>query len=380
METKQKSDQYLILSLIPYQVLPIRNGGHKAIVLFEQFLAQRVKLLAVTVKSNDPVNAGGLEIRNIISDSAIRYINPFIYFKLARLIKKYRVKYLMLEHPYYGWLGIILKWLTGVKLIVRSHNIEALRWKSIGKWWWPILGKYEGVVHRIADYNLFIQENDLRYAIAKYRLREERCITATYGIDLNALPGSEAKQTAKEFLREEHIIPADNTIFLFNGTLDYKPNTDALRMILEKINPILLQSGTKYKIIICGKGLPAEFGELNAYADKNIIYTGFVKDIGLYFKGADVFINPVIDGGGIKTKLVEALGWNTRAVSCVNGAVGVTAADAGEMLVLVKDNDWQNFAEEMVRTASAPSGATPVQFYQKFYWGNIADRIAGFIS
>jgi hypothetical protein len=62
--------------------------------------------------------------------------------------------------------------------------------------------------------------------------------------------------------------------------------------------------------------------ELKNYADQNIIYAGFVDDISIYFKGADVFINPVSYGGGIKTKLVEALGYNLNAVSTSNGAIG----------------------------------------------------------
>ena len=33
-------------------------------------------------------------------------------------------------HPYFGWLGILLKWTTQVKLVVHSHNIEALRFRN----------------------------------------------------------------------------------------------------------------------------------------------------------------------------------------------------------------------------------------------------------
>ncbi len=49
----------------------------------------------------------------------------------------------------------MLKWFTGVKLIVHSHNIEGLRWKTLGKWWWKGLWIYEKWVHRQADLQLF---------------------------------------------------------------------------------------------------------------------------------------------------------------------------------------------------------------------------------
>src|SRR5687767_8429839 len=107
--------------------------------------------------------------------------------------------------------------------------------------------------------------------------------------------------------QEKHAIGENETIILFNGVLDYKPNLDALLVILEKINPFLLAHPSfKYKILICGKNLPDDLNELKAYKDKNILYAGFVNDIDAYFKGADLFLNPVQSGGGIKTKMVEA--------------------------------------------------------------------------
>ncbi len=181
-------------------------------------------------------------------------------------------------------------------------------------------------------------------------------------------------------LQATHAIAPDHTIFLFNGSLDYQPNYDAVSTILEKINPLLLQMSSPYTIIICGKGLPPSMNNLEAYADKNIVYAGFVDDITVYFKGADVFINPVIDGGGIKTKLVEALGFNARAVSTFNGSIGVAAADTGNKLTIVANDDWPLFAQEMTTAARQPDMMIPAKFFEKFYWGNIAKKAAAFIS
>ena len=380
METKQKNDtSSLILSLIPYRVFPAGTGGQKGIALFEQYLAKRADLVCVTVKSNDPSAAQGLKLLNILPDSPLRYINPLYFFTLKKQVRKYNARFLLLEHPYYGWLGILLKQFTGIRLIVRSHNIEAERWKSLGKWWWPVMRLYEKIVHRAADYSFFIHDNDRQFAMQHYRVKQEKCITATYGIEQSSLPAETEKRSARDTLRSLHSISEEETIFLFNGALGYKPNTDAVRAIINDINPILLRSGLKYKIIICGKGLPAAFNGLKAFADKNIVYAGFVEDIDLYFKGADVFINPVIDGGGIKTKLVEALGWNTRSVSTVNGAIGVSVEDAGSQLVLVKDRDWESFAEEMARSAKGPVTDTPGRFYERFSWDGIIEKVLTFI-
>ena len=134
--------------------------------------------------------------------------------------------------------------------------------------------------------------------------------------------------------------------------MDYKPNLEALENILEKINPLLFDYKLSYKIIICGKKLPAEMNDLKEYADRNIVYAGYVDNISIYFKGSDIFINPVTDGGGIKTKLVEALGYNLTAVSTKNGALGIDEKICNGKLLLSENNDWQAFAPRFSSVSS----------------------------
>jgi polysaccharide biosynthesis protein PslH len=369
-----------LLSIVSYRVFPAKLGGQKGIALFNEYLARHCNLICVTVKDNDPQYAIGYKLLNVLSNSPLRYINLFYFFKLRKIIKQEQVTHLLLEHPYYGWLGMLLKGLTGVRLIIHSHNIETTRWQSLGKWWWRILSMYEKMVHHAADYNFFIQDDDREYAVKTFGLQEEKCTSITYGIEWDSPPLPEERFRCKQVLQQQHNISAGTNIFLFNGTLDYAPNLQAVTIILEKINPLLLQSSLSYKIIICGKGLPASLNELKEYAGSNIIYAGFVDDITLYFKGSDIFLNPVTDGGGIKTKLVEAIGYNTPAVSTKNGSTGVTKEDAGDLLRVTDDGDWQGFVQEITKTVAAGITTTPASFYNKFYWGNITNKAISFIS
>ena len=134
-------------------------------------------------------------------------------------------------------------------------------------------------------------------------------------------------------------------ILLFSGLLDYKPNLDALKVILDEINPLLLsQPAFQYKLFICGKGLPDELNSLKNYGDKNIIYTGFVRDIETYYKAASILLNPVQSGGGIKTKMVEAIAYGATVIATETGATGIEKRVCGNKLVIVPDNDWKGFA------------------------------------
>jgi glycosyltransferase involved in cell wall biosynthesis len=241
--------------------------------------------------------------------------------------------------------------------------------------WW-----YECLAHRHADFNFFIHDADREFAIKEFSLDAARCTTITYGIETGNAPTNEERQRCKSILQKLHTISTNQTIYLFNGALDYSPNLEAVKNIVDHINPYLLASGHSYKIIICGRGLPVTMKSLEQYADKNIIYAGFVDDISVYFKGADIFINAVVEGGGIKTKMVEALGYNTKVISTQNGSIGVAEHETAGKLIVVKDKDWEGFSKQMILAAGSPATQIPDSFYKKFYWKNIALKAAGFIK
>ena len=48
--------------------------------------------------------------------------------------------------------------------------------------------------------------------------------------------------------------------------------------------------------------------------------------------GADVFINPITSGGGIKVKIMEALSYGLPVVSTVHGAKGIDKTVTGRQL------------------------------------------------
>ncbi|MBL0057104.1 MAG: glycosyltransferase family 4 protein [Chitinophagaceae bacterium] len=368
-----------ILSLVSYPFLPPKMGGQKGIALFNQYLGALLSLQCLTIQNNDPSFARNYIVFNQLSNSKWRYSNPAYFFLLKKIIKEKKITHLILEHPYYGWLGVLLKWFTPVKLIVHSHNIEATRFKSMGKWWWGVLWHYEKMTHRRADLNFFIQDADRQFAVTKFKLDPEKCATITYGFELDQAPSASEKRSAKETLIQQHGLPPDTRIILFNGTLDYAPNREALDIILDKINPLLLvKAGFNYRIIICGNRLPDEYNGLTDHKTRNVLYAGFVDDISLYFKGADIFINPVTEGGGIKTKVVESLGYDLYVISTRSGAIGIPPDITNGKLFIIEDDDWKGFAEKII---DANLNATiPDAFFRHFYWGHIAGKAAALIS
>jgi glycosyltransferase involved in cell wall biosynthesis len=365
-----------IISLVSYPFLPAKSGGQKGIALFYKYFSRYHSVTCVTTKKNQPSFADGYQVLNILSDSPVRYINPFIFFRIRKLIREKKATHLILEHPYFGWLGILLKKFCTVQLVVHSHNIESKRWKSLGKWWWRILWSYEKLTHRLADYNFFIQDEDRTYAISAFGLHEKKCLTVSFGTEISSPPSREDRISARALLKEQLHVQPNSALLFFNGAFGYRPNRNALSHILEKINPLLQKDGLSYTLLIAGIDIPEEILH-GSYPSVRIV--GFVENLDLYLTGCDVFLNPVTSGGGIKTKLVEALAYDLNAVSSTNGAIGIDPGLCNHKLMICQDNDWNSFADAVEQAVNTKNGM-PAEFYEKFYWANITKRAADFIS
>jgi polysaccharide biosynthesis protein PslH len=364
-----------IISVISYPFLPAKSGGQKGIALFYKYFSRYQPVTCIGTKRNQPGLADGYELLNILSNSRFRYINPFIFFKVRKLIREKKATHLILEHPYYGWLGILLKFFCGIRLVIHSHNIEGNRWKGLGKWWWRILWNYEKLTHRQADYNFFIQDEDRNYAISAYGLNEKSCLTVSFGTEISAPPTTESHISSGQIIRQQLQIPEHTPLLLFNGAFAYTPNREALENLVYRINPVLQSRGLPYLILILGLDIP-ETIKNSSYPGIKVL--GFVEDLELYLTGCDVFLNPVRSGGGIKTKLVEALAYNLNSVSTATGAIGVDPGLCNGKLIISQDHNWSMYTDAIIR-AIGLKASMPDDFYQHFYWANITRRAAEFI-
>lgn len=365
-----------VLSIASYRFLPPATGGQKCIAFFNRYFSKYIAFTCISVPQNETNNTETYEVVPLLGSGRFRYINPLLFFRLRTFIRQNRITHVLLEHPYYGWLGYLLKKFTGVQLVVHAHNIEALRFRDIGKWWWKILWRYERGTFRTADTIFFITEEDRQYAIHSYGIPAGKSIVVTYGTTHDQIPTHETKKKAKHTVAALHGFDNSQLLLLYSAAFNYAPNLQALDDILQNINPALQQSVLQYKIIVCGMGLPGEYGNLKQYESGHIIFAGFVEDINLYFTAADIFLNPVSEGGGIKTKLVEALAANTNSISYQRGAYGVPLTITGNKLQIVADSDAVAFSGAVLRSVQHLGENTPSSFLDHFHWDNIARKAA----
>ena len=363
-----------VLAIAPYPYLPYFSGGQKFIAEFLHYLGKETDLTVISVPGNDFSLAGNYKTIPLLKPSFSRYYDISLVKKITALVKKEGFDTIIWEHPYYAWLAFRVRKRTGIRTIIHTHNIEYQRFRSTRRWWWPILKWYEKRCFTKADGIFFITPEDKAFAISSWKIPATKCFDLPFGTEIRQTPGDRA--TNRELVCQERHIPANEKILLFTGLLSYKPNLDALEAILKKINPVLRSTPDFiYKIIICGKGLPAAMNELKEFTGDNIIYAGFVRGIDAYYKAADVFLNPVQSGGGIKTKMVEALAYGTTVVSTESGAAGMDRNACNGKLKVVKDDDWQGFATAVLLAANEPQQPTPDAFYRIYNWDNIIRNV-----
>jgi hypothetical protein len=128
-----------ILSVVWYKVLPAQFGGQKGISQFNDFLSDHFPLTCICSSNNIPSGNEKYGVKPILPITRLQVLLLPAWQKIIRELKKGNYTHVILEHCYYGLLGILIKKRYHKFLIVHSHNIEYLRFKEMGRPWWPLL-------------------------------------------------------------------------------------------------------------------------------------------------------------------------------------------------------------------------------------------------
>lgn len=365
-----------IYAVISYPFLPATTGGEISTQNILEYMGRVNALEVFTVEpyANIDPKQYSFRIDFGMKFTPTRYLNPLLFFKVFKKIKAMPADAIFFDQPWMGWMIPLIKLFTGKPVFLRSNNIEYLRFKSMGKSWWSLLYIYEKLVYKSASLVIFVSDVDQAKAIYEFDLPEHKTLLTPYGIPQSSLPSKVIN--SRQTLLHRHGIGSNQPIFLFFATLSYGPNHEAVSLIRQEIYPRLLkQLGEDFSILICGKNLPAHVEESLKDAPQ-IQYLGFVEDIETYIDGATLMMNPIISGGGVKTKAIDTLGRGQRVISTVTGAEGINPNVCGDCLLIADQNKlWDNFTQLMVNALSQPSPTLPSSFFDTYSWPGIIQQL-----
>ncbi|CAM3037696.1 glycosyltransferase [Rariglobus hedericola] len=119
--------------------------------------------------------------------------------------------------------------------------------------------------------------------------------------------------------------------FLFLGTLDYYPNTDALLWLCREILP-RLRSTCDCELVVAGLNAPASLIQFLQQQD-GVRFIGAVAHSATAFAAADALLVPLRAGGGTRLKIIEAFTQGIPVVSTTLGIEGIEAQPEEHFLV-----------------------------------------------
>ena len=204
-------------------------------------------------------------------------------------------------------------------------RLEALKARREELWAW---GAADGVI--------FTSQPDL--AVMRRLAPESRGCVVPNGVDTD------------HFQPRGGDIDADTVVF--TGSINYRPNTDAVDHFARHVFPALRRSRPSARFVVVGQGAPEW---LVKSVPSGVEFTGPVEDVRPFLERASVVVAPLRSGSGTRLKILEALAMAKPVVSTNLGCEGIAVVD-GEHLRVADDPD--EFANQIVRLMSDRKLAT----------------------
>lgn len=147
---------------------------------------------------------------------------------------------------------------------------------------------------------------------------------------------------------EEYFMPSNSKVkpnsMVFTGSLDWRPNQEAVRYFLHEIFPLIQKEIPQVSFTVVGREPPEWFRKF-VEQFKNVNIESTVEDIRPYIAGGALYVVPIRIGGGSRLKILEALSMGKLVLSTNIGAEGLEVRD-GEHLFL-RDTP-ESFAEAAI--------------------------------
>jgi len=139
--------------------------------------------------------------------------------------------------------------------------------------------------------------------------------------------------------------------FLWMGSFWWHPNAEGVLWFVRSILPLISDklSALNIRLHFLGAAPP---DELKAVHDgQNIFVHGFVESLEAMLDSSHLLFVPLLSGGGVRVKILEAMSNGIPVLSTSKGCEGLGATD--ELDIVVRD-DAQAFADAMLQLAVDP--------------------------
>lgn len=238
---------------------------------------------------------------------------------------------------------------------IRSEQIMSLKQAYFRFDWWKA-ERYERSIIRHFRKVFTLTDEDRTWLLA-------RCPTLPIHV---RLPGVDLPDLST---RVE--VPRNGLLFV--GSFKHPANYDGLSYFLREVFPRVREARPDTTLTVVGEPPPTEFAEV-----PGVSVRGFVEQLGPLYAAAQACIAPIRFGGGIKTKVLEALAHEVPVITTPLGAEGIGAADDTEVRVA---KGAQEFATHTIELLDDPARARAMglagrrMVASRYRWDPIIDQL-----
>jgi glycosyltransferase involved in cell wall biosynthesis len=380
---------------------PLTSGKRIRTLNLLRRLASRHRLTYICHRNSDPDEAEAaarhfqqLGIETIVVDRAVppksgpkfyarlarNLLSPLPYSvathasrELSRTVRNYAARHAVdLWHCEWTPYAQTMKSLPGVRWLVMAHNVESLIWRRLAeteasppkRWYirrqWKKFERFERWAYTSATKTVAVSPDDAKL------MREQFGATSIdvvdNGVDIDYFKPGDSPREARTIL--------------FLGSLDWRPNLDAVQLLLDSIFPRVRESEPDAKLLIVGRNPPAWLRE--RAAGRGIELHASVPDVRPFIAQATLLAVPLRIGGGSRLKILEALASGLPVVSTRIGAEGLEL-EPGQHLDVVEG--VEPMAAALVSAIREPervrrqADAGRRKVLSRYDWDSLAQRL-----
>jgi len=255
-------------------------------------------------------------------------VNPFFLTALCKAVREEDTDIVQIHMPWGVLSGSLL---SGRPVVYVAHSVESdLVGVEVSRF--PLLiGKLayyycyvvEFLACRSARHITCTGDVDRNRFIQKYRAKPSKLSAVPIGVRIDEEDQSLASAIETRF---RHGRDDGKVVAAFLGSYFHVPNKTAIRLITDYIAPRVWELDQKIMFLIAGNGVPK-------FAIRNVRSVGFVEDIGEFLRLADFAVCPVLEGPGVRTKILDFMKLGVPVVATQAAMQGLECKDGRDAIV-----------------------------------------------
>lgn len=304
------------------KVIAISTPKHNSKDVPQEYLA-KTKFEHIFIDTSVRFASAFLNLFSTTSYNTNRFYSDKFANRLKQILDENNFDIILFEGLFVCPYLDVVKEKSNAKLVLRAHNIESDIWEGLAiqernlikKLYLNLLQKkllnYEKSIVSKMDAIICISHKDADWMQAR---TEKPITTIPFAI-----------------LAPNQKIEIDNKYTVFHiGSMDWQANLDGINWFLSSVFPIINQKKENVILHLAGSSMPNYFKNL---ANDNIIIDGEVENAKAFMQKHNLMIVPLLNGSGIRIKILEGMAIGKTIISTSIGASGIHCQDKKNILI-----------------------------------------------